>query len=419
MDLQDLLRTGKDIVDEVSDAVGRRDYSHLSDSLKEMTDRMHHQKEHADRERQSQIDRQNRQMYGHAASRENTEKDSVPHFSGQAESESGHHSFFGERRTPFLQSHVSRMSGLGSKVLGILIGIGCLPFLIASLVLLAFTGGVAGIVVTAMFAAVEAGGIYLGYRGARRRNLIRDYYHYGSVIGPAEYIQVSQLADRLNTDPDTVHRRLSSMMADGLLPSARFDRSENTLLLTSGAWQQYQQAMEGYRKRADADRKREEEIRNAGTSDEVQKILQEGDEYLRFVHRCNDEIPDPEMSDKLYKLEDITNRIFEQVRKHPSSASDLHKFMDYYLPTTRKLLNAYMDLEHQPEAGANIRDTRREIVSAMDTINEAFENLLDSLFEDMAWDVSSDISAMKTMMSQDGLTDSELKPDGSKEKEDI
>ena len=41
----------------------------------------------------------------------------------------------------------------------------------------------------------------------------------------------------------------------------------------------------------------------------------------------------------------------------------------------------------------------------MDTVNEAFENLLDSMFEDANMDVMSDISVMNTMMAQDGLTD--------------
>jgi hypothetical protein len=36
----------------------------------------------------------------------------------------------------------------------------------------------------------------------------------------------------------------------------------------------------------------------------------------------------------------------------------------------------------------------------------AFEKLLDSMFEDTAWDISSDISVMKTMMQQEGLTES-------------
>ena len=94
-----------------------------------------------------------------------------------------------------------------------------------------------------------------------------------------------------------------------------------------------------------------------------------------------------------------------QVKKDPSSADELHKLMTYYLPTTKKLLNAYVELDKQPEVGDNITKTKLQIDGAMDTINEAFENLLDSLFQDMAWDISSDISVMKTMMAQDGLTE--------------
>ena len=77
--------------------------------------------------------------------------------------------------------------------------------------------------------------------------------------------------------------------------------------------------------------------------------------------------------------------------------------MNYYLPTTEKLLDAYIDLDKQPEIGENIPKTKREIEETVDTINDAFENLLDSLFEEVAWDISSDISVMKTMMEQDGL----------------
>ena len=111
------------------------------------------------------------------------------------------------------------------------------------------------------------------------------------------------------------------------------------------------------------------------------------------------------MSDKLYRLEEITKRIFEQVQKDPSKEKDLRKLMNYYLPTTTKLLNAYADLNDQPEAGENIRETKRQIEGSMDVINEAFEKLLDDLFQEQAWDLSSDLNVMKTMMAQDGLTD--------------
>jgi methyl-accepting chemotaxis protein len=87
------------------------------------------------------------------------------------------------------------------------------------------------------------------------------------------------------------------------------------------------------------------------------------------------------------------NRIFAQIKKDPSSADELQKLMDYYLPTTKKLLNAYVELYSQPDLD-NIRQTKREIETAIDTINEAFKNLLDSMFQDMAWDISSDISVI-------------------------
>ena len=119
----------------------------------------------------------------------------------------------------------------------------------------------------------------------------------------------------------------------------------------------------------------------------------------------NDRIPGEEMTGKLSKQEEIVNKIFDQVKKDQTAARDLRKFMNYYLPTTEKLLKAYLDVDQQPISGDNIRNTKQEIEKAMDTVNEAFENLLDSLFEDASMDVISEISVMNTMMAQDGLTD--------------
>ena len=107
---------------------------------------------------------------------------------------------------------------------------------------------------------------------------------------------------------------------------------------------------------------------------------------------------------QLARLEVTLMRIVGQIRKDPSCAPNLRRLMVYYLPTTMKLLDAYGELDREPMEGGNITSTKREIREAMGTVNEAFENLLDSLFQDMAWDISSDISVMKTMMAQDGLT---------------
>ena len=80
--------------------------------------------------------------------------------------------------------------------------------------------------------------------------------------------------------------------------------------------------------------------------------------------------------------------------------------MDYYLPMTVKLLDAYEDMDRQPIQGENIRSSKAEIEKTLDTLNDAFARLLDSVFQDTAWDVSSDISVLNTMLAQEGLTGS-------------
>ena len=77
--------------------------------------------------------------------------------------------------------------------------------------------------------------------------------------------------------------------------------------------------------------------------------------------------------------------------------------MNYYVPTTQKLIKAYVDLNGQPEVGDNITRTKHEIEDAIDAVNGASDVLLNDLFEDVAWDIASDISVMKSMMEQDGL----------------
>lgn len=110
------------------------------------------------------------------------------------------------------------------------------------------------------------------------------------------------------------------------------------------------------------------------------------------------------ISAKLYRLELVITKIFDRVKKQPQLAPELHRFMKYYLPTTWKLIDAYRDMENQEIDGPNIAATKREIEQTLDTISTAFENLLDSFYQDTAWDISSDISVMQTMMAQDGLT---------------
>ena len=226
------------------------------------------------------------------------------------------------------------------------------------------------------------------------------------MIGNAEYIDISKLAQAAGRTKEEVLADIKALMEKNVFSNAWLDEQETTLMLTEEIYKQYQeirQQSEILRQQAEA-----EEGADADLPANARKIIKEGKEYIRTIHDFNDEIPGVEMSEKLYRLESTVDRIIEQVRQNPDSASELSKLISYYLPTTVKLLKAYTELDKQTVSGENIVKTKKEIEDALDTINDAFERLLDSLFENMAWDVSSDISVMQTMFAQDGLTEREM-----------
>ena len=232
-----------------------------------------------------------------------------------------------------------------------------------------------------------------------RNHRFRDYVR---VIGNKGYCAIEDLARATGKKKAYVKKDLLAMLKKGYFLEGHMDAGQTPLIVDNETYRQYEEAEEARKTReAEAARWKQE---TKGCSDEVQKILAEGDAYIRHIHECNDAIPGEVMSAKLAKLEDIMRRIFAQVKKQPESADELHKFMTYYLPTTTKLIDAYRDLDGQPEYGTNVANTKKEIEDTLDTINEAFENLFDSLFEDTAWDISSDISTMKVMLQQEGLT---------------
>ena len=103
------------------------------------------------------------------------------------------------------------------------------------------------------------------------------------------------------------------------------------------------------------------------------------------------------------------DKIFDRVEQNPKNISDIRKLMEYYLPTTVKLLEAYAEMDAQPVGGENIQSAKKEIEDTLDTLNVAFEKLLDDMFQETAWDVSSDISVLNTMLAQEGLKEDGLK----------
>nr|WP_243169907.1 5-bromo-4-chloroindolyl phosphate hydrolysis family protein [Eubacterium callanderi] len=145
---------------------------------------------------------------------------------------------------------------------------------------------------------------------------------------------------------------------------------------------------------------------------ETRLLIEEGKESIEQIREANEAISGEVISQKLDRLEVILCKIFEYVENHTDELPETRKFMGYYLPTTLKLVNAYREMDAEPIQGENIRSAKHEIEETLDTINYAFENLLDSFYQDKAMDISTDITVLETMLAQEGLTEKDFNTGG-------
>ena len=136
---------------------------------------------------------------------------------------------------------------------------------------------------------------------------------------------------------------------------------------------------------------------------ELDQMVKDGQLAISEMKRLDDSIEDETISNHIRQLEAVSQKIFDQVRAEPAKLPQIRKFMDYYLPTTLKLLNAYDRMDAAGVSGENISGTKEKVENMMGTIVSAFEKQLDSLFGSDALDISTDISVLESMLVQEGL----------------
>ena len=142
---------------------------------------------------------------------------------------------------------------------------------------------------------------------------------------------------------------------------------------------------------------------------ELDKMISDGQKAIAEMKRLDNNIADPTISAQIVRLQQLSEKIFAQVKQNPEKLPQIRKFMNYYLPTTLKILNAYDRMGEQGVSGENITSTMHKVESMMDTIIKAFEKQLDNLFGAEAMDISTDMVVLENMMAREGLTEDPLR----------
>ena len=137
-------------------------------------------------------------------------------------------------------------------------------------------------------------------------------------------------------------------------------------------------------------------------SPEVQAVIQEGRTALKEMGRLYASIPNPEIRSRINELMSVSDKIIRDAIDDPADVPQIRKFLDFYLPTTIRLLNAYDRMSAQEFGGENITGSMQRIEEMLDTTIAAYKKQLDALFANQA-DIQMDIDTMNTMLAREGL----------------
>lgn len=214
---------------------------------------------------------------------------------------------------------------------------------------------------------------------------------------------IDDLAVYSKVEPEKVIKDLNKAVKMKLIPQGHFGKDNLMFIVSDEVYEKYKdkQAVYDryYRKQV------EERLRMKERTKEMQAIMDQGQGYIDKIHESNDIIKDKIISQKLHRMENVVSMIFHEVDVNPQNADKLGMFMNYYLPTTEKLLEAYIEIDEKQIKGKSLEKTKKDIEGAIDKIIDSFEGLLDKFYHEKEMDIATDISAMEILMKQDGLSE--------------
>lgn len=304
------------------------------------------------------------------------------------------------------------------------IGTGCASIAVLVAIILFAKGAVLPLIWALAFLF---GFIFMIDRGCMRRNRIKRAERYVALCGGKSYIDIEELALQMGKSKKYILKDVKKMIKLGIFPEGHLDAQESCLILDDATFREYlklQKERKALEMEAKVARMKEKQKANGayamqdqqdGNEDariqsgqveggELAALIREGNDCIRKLRKMNDDIEGEAVSAKLSQLENLLQEIFDRVKEHPEQMPQMQKFMNYYLPTTLKLVEAYGEFDDVSVPGEDIASAKLEIEKTLDTINQAFAELLNKLFRSSVYDVTTDAQVLQTMLAKEGLT---------------
>ena len=246
--------------------------------------------------------------------------------------------------------------------------------------------------------ALALGGGALVLSAAKSRKLEAKFRRCITISGNRGVVDIKKLSKTLGVDLTEADKMLTEMVDRGYYGQRAYIDHERCLLVIDP-----EEMRDVYRREDEAKKAAAAAKEKAQTAEEKEK-MSEYERYIDLIHQADVDIEDEAMSEKIRRMKAITAAIFREVEAHPEKRSQIDRFMNYYLPTTLKLLKSYARIEAQGVSGENMDKAKADIEGIADTLVAGYEKQLDKLYRAEAMDIAGDVSVIENMLKRDGLT---------------
>lgn len=237
---------------------------------------------------------------------------------------------------------------------------------------------------------------YLNYRVKKDKNQIIRFRKYNREIGNNTVIPTADLAAITAKPIDFTINDLLNMIEKDYYRQARIVENGELFILDSNTYKLYKEEM------LRDPKERYEELEDKESNALVEEYLSRAKRDVTALTEMTPKLREP-MKAKISEFLQIVGKIFELLKENPNTAKDLDKVINYYLPTTVKLIDNYIQISEKPTD--SVKSSLKSMEQTMDLVNDGFMKILDNIYEEKIMDLSSDMSVLKSMLRQEGLLD--------------
>ena len=240
----------------------------------------------------------------------------------------------------------------------------------------------------------------------------KDYTRFLRELGNNTVIPIRDLASSVQKSEEDTIKELMYMMDKGYFKQARIVENNSLFLLDIPTFQLYKNQKEQIQNLTFEERKQIEEDSNKNVNlEKAENIVKISSKEINSINLDISRIKNRAFLEKVIGVKKSIENIVNIIKRYPEKAYALDKFMDYYLPTTVKLIDAYTEYEIMDSNDPKIKNSLVEIESSIKTINEAFGKIQLELMEDRTMDIKTDIETMKILLNQEGYLEKDWSKD--------